>query len=43
MPTELASQVILLLFVVDPFGNVPMVNAMLRPFAPRRRRLSLLR
>jgi len=43
MPTELASQVILLLLVIDPFGNVPMVNAMLRALPPRRRRLVVLR
>ena len=43
MPTELASQVLLLLFVIDPFGNVPMVNAMLRNIAPRRRRVIVLR
>jgi MarC family membrane protein len=43
MPTELASQVILLLLVIDPFGNVPMVNAMLRAVPPRRRRLVVLR
>jgi MarC family membrane protein len=43
MPTELASQVILLLLVIDPFGNVPMVNAMLRALPARRRRLVVLR
>jgi MarC family membrane protein len=43
MPTEFASQVILLLFVIDPFGNVPVVNAMLRKLAPRRRALVVLR
>jgi MarC family membrane protein len=43
MPSEFISQVILLLFVVDPFGNVPMVNAMLREVPPRRRRMIVLR
>jgi len=43
MPSELASQVILLLFVIDPFGNVPMVNAMLRKLEPSRRRIVVLR
>jgi MarC family membrane protein len=43
MPSELASQVILLLFVIDPFGNVPVVNAMLRKLAPPRRRIVVLR
>jgi MarC family membrane protein len=43
MPTEFASQVLLLLFVIDPFGNVPMVNAMLRNITPQRRRVIVLR
>ena len=43
MPIELASQVLLLLFVVDPFGNVPMVNAMLRNITAQRRRVIVLR
>jgi MarC family membrane protein len=43
MPTEFASQVLLLLFVIDPFGNVPVVNAMLRKLTPRRRRLVIAR
>jgi MarC family membrane protein len=43
MPAEFLSEVILLLFVVDPFGNVPTVNAMLASVAPRRRRIVVLR
>ena len=43
MPAEFASQVILLLFVIDPFGNVPVVNAMLRNLTTRRRVLIVLR
>src|SRR3954463_5717994 len=43
MPTEFASQVLLLLFVIDPFGNVPVVNAMLRKLTTRRRRLVIAR
>jgi MarC family membrane protein len=43
MPTEFASQVILLLFVIDPFGNVPVANAMLRNLTTRRRALIVLR
>jgi MarC family membrane protein len=43
MPPEFLSAVILLLLVVDPFGNVPLVNAMLAGIAPARRRLVILR
>ena len=43
MTTELLSAVILLLLVIDPFGNVPLVNAMLAEVAPARRRLVILR
>ena len=39
MPGQFLSAIILLLLVVDPFGNVPLVNAMLAdvPIARRRR------
>ena len=43
MPSELLSAVILLTLVVDPFGNVPLVNAMLAEVAPRHRRVIILR
>ena len=43
MPSEFLSAVILLLLVVDPFGNVPLVNAMLAGVAPGRRRRVILR
>jgi MarC family membrane protein len=43
MPDAFLSQVLLLLFVVDPFGNVPAVNAMLARVTPARRRLVVLR
>src|SRR3954463_1689089 len=43
MPSELLSAFILLALVVDPFGNVPVVNAMLARVAPRRRRLVIVR
>jgi MarC family membrane protein len=43
MPSELLSAFILLALVVDPFGNVPVVNAMLAKVAPRRRRLVIVR
>lgn len=43
MPDEFLSEVILLLFVVDPFGNVPMVNAMLTGTPSARRRMVVLR
>lgn len=41
MLTELLSAVILLTLVIDPFGNVPLVNAMLGP-VPRERRLRVI-
>jgi MarC family membrane protein len=42
MPQEFLSAVILLLLVIDPFGNVPLANAMLQGVAaPRRRRVIL--
>jgi len=40
MPGEFLSAIILLLLVVDPFGNVPVVNTLLADVpAPRRRRV----
>ena len=42
-PSELFSAFVLLSFVIDPFGNVPIVNAMLADVAPARRRLVILR
>jgi MarC family membrane protein len=41
MPTELLSAVILLTLVIDPFGNVPLVNAMLAT-VPRERRTRVI-
>jgi len=42
MPNEFLSAVILLLLVIDPFGNVPLANAMLHDVpGPRRRRVIL--
>lgn len=43
MPGEFLSAVVLLALVTDPFGNVPLVNAMLADVAPARRRLVILR
>ena len=43
MPPEFLSAVILLLLVIDPFGNVPMVNAMLAEVPRARRRVIILR
>ncbi len=43
MASEFLSTVILLSFVVDPFGNVPAVNTMLAGVAPARRRTVVLR
>jgi MarC family membrane protein len=43
MPSELLSAFILLALVVDPFGNVPVVNAMLAKVAPARRRGVIVR
>ena len=41
--SELASAVILLLLVIDPFGNVPLANAMLADVPAQRRRRVILR
>ncbi len=43
MPSEFVSALILLTLVIDPFGNVPAVNAMLAGVAPGRRRIVVLR
>ena len=43
MPAEFLSAVILLTLVVDPFGNVPLVHAMLGAVADERRRRVILR
>ena len=43
MPSELLSAFILLALVIDPFGNVPVVNAMLAGYPPRRRRAIVVR
>ena len=43
MPNEFLSAVILMLLVIDPFGNVPIANAMLQGVSGRRRRLVILR
>ena len=43
MPGEFLSAIILLTLVIEPFGNVPLVNAMLADVAPARRRLVILR
>lgn len=43
MPSELLSAFILLALVIDPFGNVPIVNAMLAKVPAPRRRLVILR
>jgi MarC family membrane protein len=43
MPAEFVSAVVLLALVTDPFGNVPIVNAMLAGVASPRRRLVILR
>lgn len=43
MAPEFLSAVVLLALVTDPFGNVPLVNAMLAGVAPARRRLVILR
>ena len=40
---EFLSAVVLLALVTDPFGNVPIVNAMLAGVPPARRRLVILR
>ena len=43
MPSEFLSAVILLSFVIDPFGNVPIVNAMLAEVPAARRRVVIVR
>jgi MarC family membrane protein len=43
MTTEILSAIILLTLVTDPFGNVPMVNAMLAGVSARRRVAVILR
>jgi len=43
MATELLSAAILLAFVIDPFGNVPVVNAMLAGYPVARRRVIVVR
>jgi MarC family membrane protein len=43
MPPEFVSAVVLLALVTDPFGNVPLVNAMLAGLPPARRRFVILR
>jgi len=43
MPAEFLSAVILLTLVADPFGNVPLANAMLARVPKRRRRVVVLR
>ena len=43
MPAQFLSAVILLLLVVDPFGNVPLVNAMLADVPLARRRTVVVR
>ncbi|APV50066.1 hypothetical protein BWI17_10435 [Betaproteobacteria bacterium GR16-43] len=43
MANEFLSAVILLTLVIDPFGNVPIANAMLTGVAPARKRLVIVR
>ncbi len=43
MTNEILSAAMLLFLVVDPFGNVPIANAMLAGVAPERRRRVILR
>ncbi|HET9470610.1 MAG TPA: MarC family protein, partial [Usitatibacter sp.] len=43
MPAQFLSAVIVLLLVVDPFGNVPLVNAMLADVPLARRRSVIVR
>jgi MarC family membrane protein len=43
MPSELLSAFILMALVIDPFGNVPVVNAMLARVPERRRRVVIVR
>lgn len=43
MLNELVSAFVLLLLVVDPFGNLPIVNSLMHSVARERRRLVILR
>jgi small neutral amino acid transporter SnatA (MarC family) len=43
MKGEFLSAVVVLLLVTDPFGNVPVVNAMLAGVPPPRRRAIIVR
>jgi len=43
MPTEFVSAVVLLLLVTDPWGNVPLVPALVAGCAPERRRWVIVR
>jgi MarC family membrane protein len=43
MTGEFLSAIVLLTLVVDPFGNVPLLNAMLADVAPARRRIVIVR
>src|SRR5690348_11991218 len=43
MQADIYSATILLLFVLDPFGNVPLVNGVLRGTSPTRRKRVVLR
>jgi len=43
MASELLSAAVVLALVIDPLGNVPIVNAMLAGLPARRRRLVILR
>lgn len=43
MPGQFFSTVLLLLLLLDPLGNIPLVTSLLRRFAPARRQRILLR
>ena len=43
MTNEIVSAAVVLLLVIDPVGNVPIVNAMLADLAPARRRFVIVR
>jgi MarC family membrane protein len=43
MASEFLSAAVVIALVIDPFGNVPLVNAMLADVAPARRRLVIVR
>jgi MarC family membrane protein len=43
MTNEIVSATVVLLLVIDPVGNVPVVNAMLADLSPSRRRIVILR